>query len=221
MNSLRQALALGALTALLTGCFTPASEDKPSEVIYALAAIRTISLDELDTALTTYTYDVHGRRVRERAGATVREWDTLGRYTGLRYLDSTSYLERVEWISADSTRRTQVGGMVYNDRFFNRRPNCWCADSIRHYIGGFLSATRHFTYDTDGYPLLVTLRWHSSSRLDTAQRFENSYPYVIASPGTIPRPRTLLHRMSLDAEAGDTTRQIFEYAPLDSLIEAR
>jgi hypothetical protein len=199
-------------------------------VAYAIARVLTVALDDSgrlagDTTVTTYTYDANGRLVRERTGTFVREWDSLGRYRGSHNAGASNpadYHEILDWVSADSNVRSQGLGssIVFNDRFYGRRPNCWCADSIRHHAGtGAYIATRRFRYDSDGFPVLVTVRRTNPPRVDTVQRYQNAVLILTRSNGaSVPH---LLARNAFDAESGDTTRQFFEYAPLDSLLEAR
>ena len=124
-------LPLPALAACLAGmgggCMTDSGSGsllrKP--VVLVVSRIRSVPLDGgADTSVTLLRYDSLGFLIREIRATTFREWDSLGRYTGVRYKDSAVYLEHVVWIGADSAVRTQ-GTIVVRDRFFKRRPNCW------------------------------------------------------------------------------------------------
>jgi hypothetical protein len=230
-TSLFGAAILLAFAACTDSGSGPNKDPDPGEdtAAYAIARVLTVALDdsgklEGDTTATTYTYDPNGRLVRERTGTFVREWDSLGRYRGSHNAgtpDPADYHEIVDWVSPDSTVRSQGLGssIVFNDRFYGRRPNCWCADSIRHFVNGALVGTRRFRYDSDGFPVLVTVHRANPPRIDTVQRYQNVTMIVTRANGaSVPH---LLARNAYDAESGDTTRQFFKYAPLDSLLEAR
>ena len=204
------------LTGILTGCI----QDSPSSMVgdnfgpqLVPARIKSIVSGSTDTAITLLRYDRDGFLTREIRATTVREWDSLGRYTGVRIRDSARYLERVEWPTRDSTLRTQPPSTVLRDRFFNRRPNCWCADSIRHSINETYTVTRKFQYDALGNPLQVTLTWASDGRTETIQSYLNTYD----------EKWRLVSVYVQDGESGQvvTTTRLIEYDTLKNVTELR
>ena len=179
-----------------------------------MATIKSVNPDGSgdSSVYATYTYDVDGMRVRERVDFMVFEWDSLGRYVRWVQPLTDDTVETVTWFGSDSSSRgSQNSTLITRERWFGLRPNCKCADSAYRYsFNGSLSHIRRFTYDSEGSLNLVTRDWASPVRRDTALRYDNHYA-----------SGRLSWRISYDNEVEDTTRQVFQYAPLDSLIEER
>jgi hypothetical protein len=218
--------ALLLLLAALTGCLDPDDGDKdpgPGEdtTVYALARIQTTFVEGVgDTQVTAFTYDAQGRKVRERFSFITLEWDSLGRYVRWTQHDARDTVEIATWLTADSSIRGSAHSTLQTrERWFGLRPNCRCADSMYRYsFNGALNHVRRYTYDAHGNLTLVTRDYANPARRDTAQRYENFY---LAHVQSGPLHGRLASRISYDAELEDTTRQFFEYEPLDSLLEAR
>jgi hypothetical protein len=206
-------LAIAMATGLFA-CFPTRNDDGSPDPVLALSAIKTVNLSGSGdtTTYATYTYDANGMRVRERVDFMIFEWDSLGRYARWTQHDHRDTVETVTWVTPDSSARGSAGSsLITRERWFGLRPNCKCADSTYRYsFDGALLHVRRFSYDSEGNLTLVTRDWASPARRDTAQRYENHL-----ADGRIS------WRIAYDHELEDTTRQVFVYAPLDSLIEAR
>jgi hypothetical protein len=199
---------------ILTACLpTSGGDDRQTETL-ALARILSVNVDGTgDTSLyATYSYDSAGMRVRERVDFMVFEWDSLGRYSRWVQPLTGDTVESVTWFGSDSSSRgSRNSSLITRERWFGLRPNCKCADSAYRYsFNGSLLHVRRFSYDSLGSLRLVTRDWASPVRRDTALLYENHYA-----------GGRLSWRISYDNEVEDTTRQIFQYSPLDSLIESR
>lgn len=208
-------LLAGLLVAFLTACFPTRNDgkgDTPSS-ISVLARIDALPLASAgDTQRTTFTYDANGMKVRERFSFITWEWDSLGRYVRWMQHNHRDTNEISTWITADSSvRASPQGNLKIREKWYGLRPNCRCADSVYRYgFNGNLLHIRRYTYDAHGNLALVTRDYANPARRDTAQRYENTYEDAV-----------LVSRFSYDAEAEDSTRQFFVYAPLETLLEAR
>jgi hypothetical protein len=204
-------LAVGAF--LWTGCTGPEEEAAAPEVTLLPARILSFAPGSSDTSVTLVRYDSRGMRIREIRSGSERLWDSLGRYLGVKLTDSNAFSEHVEWFGADSAVRTQ-GSIVIRDRFYNARPNCWCADSIRHTVGDSVNVTRKFFFDARDKPVRVTLTWHSAgSHTETVQLYENLYD----------EEGKLIEVFVQDAEGEAISNRIVRiaYDTLKNLVEAR
>ena len=206
------------LAGLWTGCSTDPEEGNPSKpVVVVPARIKSVPLGTTDTAITLLRYDSLGFITREIRSTSIKYWDSAGRYLGVRLLDSTAWLEHVEWVGADSTVRTQTTtygpALVIHDRFFNRRPNCWCADSIRQTMGENYVATRKFLYDAQNNPVRAMLTWAFDGHTDVVQLYENTYN----------AKGLLVGIYETDGETGTvkTTIRFIEYDTLKNVTEDR
>jgi hypothetical protein len=190
----------------------PDHRNTGAPVLLVPSRIKSVTPGRTDTATTLLRYDASGMLIREIRPTTFREWDSLGRYAGVRQKDSTVYLEYVSWIGPDSAVRFQSSAVVIHDRYYNRHPNCWCADSIRHTVGDSVRATRKFEFDAHDHPLRVTLTWPDSS-MDIVQAYTNTYD----STGR------LIQVYAQDAESGTvlTTLRFIEYDTLKNVTEVR
>jgi hypothetical protein len=224
-NPARLAALLLLLTAL-AGCLDPHDDDQdpgPGQdtAAYALARVKATFVEGVgDTQVTTFSYDAQGRKVRERFSFITLEWDSLGRYVRWTQHDARDTVEISTWLALDSSIRGSAHSTLQTrERWFGLRANCRCADSMYRYsFNGTLNHVRRWTYDAQGNPTLVTRDYANPPRRDTAQRYENAYfAHVVAGP----LHGRLASRVSYDVELEDTTLQVFEYEPLDSLLEAR
>ncbi len=206
-----QALCVCLLTGLVTSCLTDSDSTRNAPLLVA-SRIKAVVPGSTDTSVTLLRYDSLGFLIREIRSTTYREWDSQGRYFGVRRKDSAIYLERVEWVTADSAVRTQ-GSLVIQDRFFKRRPNCWCADSIRHNIGDSLFITRTFTYDAKNNLLGTILIWKDEGRIQGIQSYLNTYDAA----------GKLISSLIEDGESGviKTTLRLIEYDTLKNVTENR
>jgi hypothetical protein len=89
----------------------------------------------------------------------------------------------------------------------------------RYAFNGTLHHVRRWTYDMNGNITLVTRDHVNPARRDTAQFHLNTY--TCAGGDCSSGKARLKTRMSYDYELEENTYQVFEYEPLDSLIEAR
>jgi hypothetical protein len=214
MRILIPALAV-CLAGMWSGCTTESQNDPPlrKPAIVVPSRIRSVQLGSTDTAVTLLRYDSLGMLTREIRSTSIKEWDSLGRYLGVRVKDSARYLEQVAWIGLDSTVRTQPPSLVLHDRFFNRHPNCWCADSIRHTMDDRFVATRKFTFDASGNPVRVTLTWANDGRVEVVQLYQNTYDTTGRLVGVYVQ----------DGESGTvvTSIRFLEYDTLKNVTEKR
>lgn len=202
-------------TALLTACFPTRKDDDaaPDAPELVLAQINAVPLTGTgDTAKTTFTYDANGMKVRERFSFVIWEWDSLGRYHRWTQHNHRDTSEISTWLTADSSvRASPQGTLQVREKWFGLRPGCRCADSAYRYgFNGNLLHIRRYSYDAHENLTLVTRDYANPPRRDTAQRYENVYANGI-----------LVSRVAYDAEAEEDTREVFTYAPLDSVMRDR
>src|SRR5688572_1649637 len=118
-----------------------------------LAKTTTVHSSPPDTVITLYQYDRNGFLVRTVARDNfVQDWDSFGRSIGHRTEGDTAYTVKTTWFSADSAQRRTPGfDEPLGERWFGRRKNCWCADSIYIYREiHTLMAKMFFIFDTLG-----------------------------------------------------------------------